>query len=358
MSNLPEITYLDSARTEGELKTSFYSPWLDVNSELPGGAEEITELTISTGSITPIYAAHTVDTEGDVSTDDLTNIVITNMPEARRIILRAEDGTRSVVLKHLVGGSGQISISTGQDLVLDNIIKHIELMLVDTTWVEIGRAGFNKPYTTTIITSSTSYAKVDNLLKIEVELVGGGGGAGGVDGQGASTFVSSGGGGGGGYSRKVILASALSASETVTIGAGGAGGAAGNNDGTTGGTTSFGSHLQATGGIHSLGKLGSTTQLTSLGGVGGGGSSGNINTKGESGHPGIRLGSASNQTISGIGGSSFLGAGAIGVQDTSGGVDADDYGGGGGGGSSVGTVNDATGGDGYQGIVIIKEFFN
>lgn len=144
MTTLPLTTFWDTSKTEGEANSGWFQKMLAVTKELPGGAEAITELTISTGSITPTTAAHTVDTEGDAASDDLTNIAITNMPEGRRLLLRAADSTRTVVLKHLSGGDGQISLKKGGDLVLDDIDRSIELILLGTTWKEINTSGRQK----------------------------------------------------------------------------------------------------------------------------------------------------------------------------------------------------------------------
>ena len=73
MSQLPASGYISSdQRTVGEMKQALEDV-RDVISELLGGQAE-TELTISAGSITPTAAIHTVDTEADASSDDLTNI--------------------------------------------------------------------------------------------------------------------------------------------------------------------------------------------------------------------------------------------------------------------------------------------
>ena len=71
MTTLPLSTFWDTSKTEGEANSGWFQKILSVMKELPGGAESITELTISSGSITPTTAAHIVDTEADASTDDL-----------------------------------------------------------------------------------------------------------------------------------------------------------------------------------------------------------------------------------------------------------------------------------------------
>ena len=95
--------------------------------------------------------------------------------------------------------------------------------------------------------TSTTWAKPDGLLYIDVEVQAAGGGTGGVALTAANQNAISPGGGGGGYSRKIIAATDLGATEPVVVGAGGGGGAAGNNPGGNGGTSSFGTHCSATG---------------------------------------------------------------------------------------------------------------
>ena len=179
-----------------------------------------------------------------------------------------------------------------------------------------------------LFTASGTWSKATSTLKyIVVEVVGGGGGGATVGG----TEVG-GGGGGGGYSRKTIQASLLGSSETVTVGAGGAA------DSGSGGTTSFGSHLSATGG----------TSATSFeGGAAGAGSSGDLNTEGGDGTSGYGVANHAG----GTGGSSYFGGGGRGgASNAQTGATGNNYGGGGGGG------NQAAGAAGAAGVVFITEY--
>jgi len=207
-----------------------------------------------------------------------------------------------------------------------------------------------------IFTSSGSYSKPDGLKFIEVTIVGGGGGGGGMDGQGGGTFAAGKPGGGGGASIKMILASALSASETVTIGAGGTGGAAGVFSGSAGGTTSLGSHCSATGGSGGPGKLGDSLLEAYEGVAGGLGSGGDIDIDGGPGGVSVEVSSGSRGAASGNGGGSIFSGGAKSENDQDG-DDALGYGGGGSGGSGTNLSTNYAGGEGSDGIIIIKEFF-
>jgi len=208
-------------------------------------------------------------------------------------------------------------------------------------------------------TSSGTYDKPADLKFVVVEVVGGGGGGGGVTATSGSQRAMSYPGCGGGYSRKKILASSLSASETVTIGAGGAGGAAGNNQGSAGSTTSFGSHLQATGGGFGVGSgaVDATTGQTSPAdpqpspGVGSGG---DLNLSGSAGAIGILV---NGRIASGpTGGASFL-SGSVGYATNAVGKDGLSYGGGASGTYSGVSQTSKAGGAGAAGIVIIHEYF-
>jgi len=96
-----------------------------------------TELTISSGAITITQTLHTVDTEGDASTDDLDTI---NGGTAGDVLyLRAADGSRTVVLKH---GTGNIVTSDGNDYSLDDANKEVQLRYgSDSKWHLVGSAG-------------------------------------------------------------------------------------------------------------------------------------------------------------------------------------------------------------------------
>jgi hypothetical protein len=211
--------------------------------------------------------------------------------------------------------------------------------------------------TTQVFTVNGTYTPTTGMKYASVEVVGGGGGGGGVLAGAASTGGSGAAGGGGGYARKIFIAATIGASQAVTVGTGGNGGAAGVNPGVTGGTTSLGALISATGGAGGIGSTASGATFTGLpGGAGGVGSSGDFNTNGTPGSSSVWTGAGA-RSLSGSGGSSFFGGGALGqlTATHATGISATSYGGGGSGGVTADTTS-AAGGNGFAGIIIITEY--
>ncbi len=94
-----------------------------------------TELTIVSGVITPTAMYHAVDTESDAGSDELDTITApTSFPIFNLLILRPEDDTRSIVVKHNIGN---IILSGSVDITLDDITDHILLFYDGTQWVNL-----------------------------------------------------------------------------------------------------------------------------------------------------------------------------------------------------------------------------
>jgi hypothetical protein len=91
------------------------------------------ELTISSGAITVTGTYHTVDTEGDASTDDLQ--VINGGTAGQILVLRTAANVRDVVVKDVVGGSD--NIYCGSDITLSSIQDTVTLLCLGTTWVRM-----------------------------------------------------------------------------------------------------------------------------------------------------------------------------------------------------------------------------
>jgi hypothetical protein len=211
----------------------------------------------------------------------------------------------------------------------------------------------------TYLTSGTSatYTTPSNVRAIYVECIGGGGGGGGVDGQGAGTGAGAGGGGGGGYVAKLITSP--SASYTYTVGAGGTGGASGANNGANGSATTFTDGtitLTADGGNAGGGHTASASNAYYNQVAGGDGSGGDIVVGGQKG--GARSRGNFVQYYGGYGGGSFFGQGGGGNGGTNAtGTAGTRYGCGGGGGGVDSTTTNYAGGDGYQGVIRITEYY-
>ncbi len=97
------------------------------------------ELTISSaGAIVPTQTLHTVDTYADAASDDLDTITNTN--SLSFIILRAESGSRTVVVKH---NTGNIWIQGAADVSLDDLEDGILLYWdsVNSKWFDISAGG-------------------------------------------------------------------------------------------------------------------------------------------------------------------------------------------------------------------------
>lgn len=209
--------------------------------------------------------------------------------------------------------------------------------------------------TITIVAASGAYSPPPNVRALEFIAIGGGGGGGGVDGQGANTGAASTGGGGGGIS--IDFTASIESSYTIVIGAGGSGGAAGNNNGVAGGTTtvtSTGVNLSSTGGAGGAGQLATSVAQINGGAAGGSGSGGTLNLLGQ---PSLL---STVQVNGAIGSASLSGCSYLlgSVQSVIGnGSNATIYGVGGGACLVAGVTDDYSGGDGADGVVIVKEYY-
>lgn len=137
--SLPASGYFENAdRTEGEAKQALEDQ-RDFIAQFPGGSD-LSELTISGGAVTPTIGNHTIDTESDDASDDLDTIATTNFDEGQLLLIRAEDTSRTVVVKHEAGGAGQIHTVDAADITLDDDEAHVLLQLNGTDWYEVFRS--------------------------------------------------------------------------------------------------------------------------------------------------------------------------------------------------------------------------
>lgn len=206
---------------------------------------------------------------------------------------------------------------------------------------------------TTYVTASNPAWIPDPLTKtIEWTIVGGGGGGGGIDGVTGKLGPT---GGGSGAGASFLTDNFVDATYALVIGSGGLGGAAGNNDGSGGGTSSIVSSsisISAGGGLGGRGET-SATESGESGRVGGTSSGGDLNLDGGASIPAhvsfdLRSGK-------GASGASIFGGSVLGKDVGGSGLAAVNPGAGGGGAFSSDATNYA-GGDGADGIIIIKEY--
>jgi len=97
---------------------------------------DATELTINAGVITRVQTYHKVDTAGDDPTDDLNTI--NGGTEGDLLVIRPEDGARTVVVKH---NTGNIWLLGQADVSLDDADDHIALVFDGAKWSDIGGGG-------------------------------------------------------------------------------------------------------------------------------------------------------------------------------------------------------------------------
>ncbi|MGB1285072.1 MAG: hypothetical protein ACPG7F_00950 [Aggregatilineales bacterium] len=119
----------------------------------------ITELTISTGSITITQLHHSIDTELDTATDDLDTI--SGGVTGDILYVQAANDARTVVLKN---GTGNILTYSGSDISLDEDHKIINLIYDGTNWREVsdsssssGGGSFSGASTTYEVNESSDY---------------------------------------------------------------------------------------------------------------------------------------------------------------------------------------------------------
>lgn len=202
--------------------------------------------------------------------------------------------------------------------------------------------------------SSATYTRPAGISSILVEIVGGGGGGGGVN-SNTSQRAAAAGGASGAYGRK-FFASA-SSTYTYTVGALGSGGTAGANTGSTGGNTIFDT-MQANGGLGGQGDTGSSSLHIAAGGSPDSTSNCDFTSTGGAGQCAI---SFTTTAISGNGGNSKVGGGAIGVRLASGSAVAGNAavantGAGGSGACGNNSNANRAGGNGAAGLIIVWEF--
>jgi hypothetical protein len=138
MTDFPAAGHIsNSARTETEVKTDFDN-WLGATKQLPGALPQTT-LILASDQITPTREAHLVDTQAAAATDNLAQILTTNLPDGSYFRMAIVSNSRVVVVKHAAGGTGQISLVNAVDFTMDNTTMSLLLQRNGTVWEERDR---------------------------------------------------------------------------------------------------------------------------------------------------------------------------------------------------------------------------
>jgi hypothetical protein len=142
LTTLPTSGYFSNAsRRNSEAKSGLDDVLAFIRQSTLGGLGTAadSELTISSGSITPDGVFHTVDTESDAASDDLTNVAVTNINDGGFLLIQAEDTNRTVVVKSSAGGSGQFVLQSRTDFILDGTDRYLLCQRQGTDMVEVFR---------------------------------------------------------------------------------------------------------------------------------------------------------------------------------------------------------------------------
>jgi nucleotide-binding universal stress UspA family protein len=137
MTTLPIAGFFNDVITNQQAKDA-QDDMLAVLRETPGG-QAVSTLTIATGSVTPDRSYHAIDTQSGAGSDDLDNILQTNHPEGRILIIKPANDARDIVVKHAATGAGEILLGDSADYLMQHTSQHLVLVRVGTVWIEISR---------------------------------------------------------------------------------------------------------------------------------------------------------------------------------------------------------------------------
>lgn len=158
MVALPAAGYFNTSITNSEAKTAQDNTLAFIRQSILG-TQALSELTISSGAVTPTASCHTVDTESDAASDNLDNLVLTNMTDGQLIMLSAADGSRTVVIRDSQGGTGQFITLDSANISLDETNKFVLFQRVGNDIIEVQRS-FLHPSLSSIAALTTAANKM------------------------------------------------------------------------------------------------------------------------------------------------------------------------------------------------------
>lgn len=106
--------------------------------------DNTTVLEIKSGAIQTYNSFHIIDTEGGAASDELTTIDSTNLTSGQILVLQSRTSARPITVKD---GTGNLSLSTNQDFIMDSSANTIMFILKNKTWYEISRSYNNADFT-------------------------------------------------------------------------------------------------------------------------------------------------------------------------------------------------------------------
>jgi len=139
MTSLPPKSDLTSGlTTEAEFQSAIGSLYDYLSQLVTGATPESIEILL--GSITPESTFIIVDAENEAASDDLTNILSTEIGP-KIIMVRVESDARPVTLKHMASGTGQLFLNGAADAVLNATGKCIAFYynVAENRWEELWR---------------------------------------------------------------------------------------------------------------------------------------------------------------------------------------------------------------------------
>lgn len=114
-------------------------------------------VTIATGAIAAAKPFHSVDTEAAAASDDLDSI--TGGVAGDFLVLRAANAARTVVVRHIGGGTGNIRLAGAANFSLQDVEDTLVLIFDGTNWLEVSRQSLvpSAAYSPSNVTTDRTY---------------------------------------------------------------------------------------------------------------------------------------------------------------------------------------------------------